>query len=338
MTWWLWSSLLAVVSVPIALLLADRLFAVPAARVIRVAGVPWVALFLALLTYGAAAGEDVVSLVAWGAVGGLLGTIALDAVRLAGLRAGAFPMDMPMMFGAISFGLAPRFQRAMLGQMVRWLATLTAEERVGVLRPRLRAIAALRPDLRRAVVGGMQVGLSRLPEQHRGQVLDSQVAVMTELEPAERMALMTAMDEATSGNGASVPYAQPRGLPKIPMAQFRQLAGRAFPETLAESGVSTMSVALAGYAWHVVNGVSFGVMYALLAGDGSWALALGWGVFVWLAMMVVMPPMMPAIRFPSWFPGVPLVAHLAMAVPIAWAAQTFITHHDAAASLLRHFQ
>lgn len=58
---------------------------------------------------GALAGEPVVWLFAAGAFGGLLGTVTLDVVRLPGLRAGAFPMDMPMMFGAIALGLAPRF-------------------------------------------------------------------------------------------------------------------------------------------------------------------------------------------------------------------------------------
>lgn len=247
MTWWLWLTILGLVSGPIGLLLADRLLAVPAARLIRAAGIPWALALAGVLAYAAAAGEDVASLVAWGALGGLLGTAALDAVRLAGLRAGAFPMDMPMMFGAISFGLAPRFQRAMLGQMVRGLATLDPDQRVTVLRPRLRAIAALAPPLREEVVAGMLAGVQRLAEPHRAAVLESQLAVLSELERHERRALMTAMDAAATNRSRS-PYAQPRGLPRMPMRQFRDLAGRAFPETLAEAGASRLAVALAGYA------------------------------------------------------------------------------------------
>lgn len=111
----MWASLLGLVNVPIALLMADRVVGLPAPRVIPASGVVWLLAVAGLLAYGAAAGEDVVSLVAWGALAGLLATVALDIVRLAGLRAGAFPMDMPMMFGIIALGLAPRFQRATRG-------------------------------------------------------------------------------------------------------------------------------------------------------------------------------------------------------------------------------
>ncbi len=74
-------------------------------------------------------------------------------------------------------------------------------------------------------------------------------------------------------------------------------------------------VRVAGYLWHAINGISFGIGYALLAGRGNWGLAIIWGIFVWLAMMVAMPAMMPVLRFPGWFPVVPLIAHLAMIVP-----------------------
>ncbi len=48
----------------------------------------------AALGYGALGGEPVVWLFVVGAFGGLLGTVTLDAVRTAGLRAGAFPMTV----------------------------------------------------------------------------------------------------------------------------------------------------------------------------------------------------------------------------------------------------
>jgi len=44
--------------------------------------------------------------------------------------------------------------------------------------------------------------------------------------------------------------------------------------------------------------------------------------------------MMPMIDFPWWFPAVPLVAHLAMAVPIGWAALKFVDEQSDASSFM----
>ena len=69
-------------------------------------------------------------------------------------------------------------------------------------------------------------------------------------------------------------------------------------------------------------------------GRGSWALAFGWGIFIWLVMNVSMPRMMTVIRFPRTFPVVPLLAHLAMAVPIGYFALTFVSPSASEASLI----
>jgi hypothetical protein len=122
------------------------------------------------------------------------------------------------------------------------------------------------------------------------------------------------------------------------MSTFRHLTSRALPDTLEETRTSRATVAVWGYTWHALNGVSFGIMYTMLAGDGNWGLAFAWGVFVWLAMMVAMPIMMPAVDFPRWFPLWPLLAHLVMAVPIGAVALAWVSRADAnAASLLGHF-
>ncbi len=337
MTWWLWIALFVLNAGPISLLLADRILGWPAPGVIRALGLPWLLAVGALLAYGGAADEPVVALVAWGALGGLLATVGLDVVRLAGVALGLFPMDMPMMFGLIALGLAPRFQRRLIGRLVEHLSDLPEPDRRTMMAARLPAVARLEPALRLAVVAAMMGGLSRLPEEPRRRVMATQMAVLAELPETTRATLLAAMDEA--GRGVDrVPYAQPRGLPRVPMATFRGLATRALPDTLAEAGTSRAAVALAGYTWHVLNGVSFGVMYTMLAGDGNWGLAFAWGAFVWLAMMIAMPAMMPAIRFPAWFPLWPLLAHLVMAVPIGAVALAWVSRVDAqAASLFRHF-
>lgn len=336
MNWSLWVLLFALTAGPITVLMADRILGIPAPTVIRYLGLPAFALYVALLTYGIGQDEPVVALVGWGALGGFLATAALDVVRLIGLRLGLFPMDMPMMFGLIALGHAPRFQRNMIGRLVEQLSGVPDEERRRMMAARLPAIARLDPVKRRAVVGAMMAGLGRLPEASRRQVMATQMQVLTQLPEETRATLLRAMDEAAAGVDG-FPYSQPRGLPKIPMDAFRHLASRALPDTLDETGTSGAKVALWGYTWHVLNGVSFGIMYTMLAGDGNWGLAFAWGVFVWLAMMVVMPPMMPAIEFPKWFPLWPLLAHLVMAVPIGAVALAWVSRADAnAASLFRH--
>lgn len=334
MNWWLWVVLFGLNAVPISLLLADRLLGIPSPPLIRWLGLPWLAALGATLAYAALMGEPVVWVFGVGAFGGLLGTVALDVVRLAGLRAGAFPMDMPMMFGVIALGLAPRFQRNVMIRLVEHISRLPGGERRAMLAPRLRGIARLDSGSRLAAVGAMRAGLERLPEDRRRAMVETQVDVMaTLLSSEERRAIMAAMDGAAAGD-ARPPYGPPRGLPRIPMALFRALAEKALPDTLFEAGLGRDRVTVAGYLWHVLNGVSFGVMYTLLVGAGSWAWALAWGLFVWAAMMVAMPFMMPMIRFPSWFPVVPLLAHVAMAVPIGAAALTWIGVAETEASLL----
>lgn len=333
MSWWYWSILFALNGAPISLLLADRLVGVPAQLVIRFLGLPWLAALVAVLVYGGVAEKGLAALFAWGALGGLLGTVALDVVRLAGLRRGAFPIDMPMMFGAISFGLAPRLQRNVMMRLIEEVAALPADQRRAMLGPRLRAIARLSPAKRAAVVGAMRAGLERLPAERRAAMMETQVETLATLEPPARRTIMAAMDVSMLG-GERPPYSQPRGLPKIPMAQFRRLAEKAFPDTLAEAGVGKTKVALAGYAWHVLNGVSFGSMFTLLLGDGNWWLAFGWGAVVWALMMIAMPFMMPIVRFPKWFPVVPFWAHIAMAAPIGAVAIAWVTGDQAHLSLL----
>lgn len=69
MNWWLWVALFGLNAVPISLLLADRLFGIPARPIIRWLGLPWLAALGAALAYGALAGEPAVWLFAVGALG-----------------------------------------------------------------------------------------------------------------------------------------------------------------------------------------------------------------------------------------------------------------------------
>ncbi len=321
MDWLLWLVAFGLAAVPVGGLLLDRLFDVPVRRYFGLLGAPSLALVVAL---AASAGvSPVASLVLWGAVGGILGTVALDMVRLVGVRAGAFPLDMPRMFGILLAGLAPSLQRHLIARMVEVTAALPEEARREALAQRVSAMARLTERRRSIVAAGMLAGLARLPEELRVAMLATQLALLAEAPVAARQAVMGTMTRAMSG-ALDAPYGQPRGMPQVPMATFRGLAEVALARTVDEAGVTWRRILLYGYGWHFLMGATFGAQYTLLAGSGSLALAIGWGVFVWLAMMAVMPPMMPMVRFPAWFPVVPFVAHVAFALPLAWVALTFL--------------
>ncbi|MBI2853088.1 MAG: hypothetical protein HYX84_08365 [Chloroflexi bacterium] len=315
MDWKLWSLILVLMGMRVASLVIDRIFGLQARRLWLVAGIPGLIVFGIAIGFALVGERDLVGLVLWGALAGFLGTVLLDAVRLVGVRLGAFPLDMPEMFGMIALGLAPRLQRNMMKEVVAQTATLPEAERRGLLEARLKAIARMPGERRQTVMKGMMAGLAELSEARRQSMLQTQMSIMTELPAGQRRALMAAMDKAMAETNGNLPYAQPRGMPRIPMATFRQLANRAMPRTQKEAGCSLAKVRFAGYLWHFVIGITFGISYTMLFGQGSWGLAIFWGIFIWLTMMVLMPPMMPMIRFPGWFPGVPLIAHVVMVVP-----------------------
>ncbi len=334
MNWLLWILALISLGVPVGSLTIDRIFGVPARLQWKIWGIPSLIAFLVALFGGLASENGVAELILWGVVSGILATAALDVVRLFGHHVlHAFPLDMPQMFGTIAYGLAPQLQRNVMGQMVKFLSEVPEAQRRMMLAERLRAIAGLREPLRLAVVSAMQHGLAQLPEDRRQRMLATQMDLMAELAPEQRRALMAAMDAAMDGRASTV-YAQPRGLPQIPMQLVRRFMAIALPQIWREAGLSPARPILAGYIWHFSIGVTFAITYNLLFGHGTWALAFGWGAFVWLAMMIAMPPMMPLIRFPWWFPIVPFIAHMAMAVPIGYVALNFLSPAAHAASLV----
>lgn len=333
MNWVLWILALVSLGVPVGSLTIDRILGIPARRLWKYWGVPSLIAFLIALISGLVSGNGVAALILWGILSGVLATAALDVVRLFGhhvLR--AFPLDMPQMFGTIAYDLAPQLQRNLISQVVRHLSELPEGQRRAMLVERLQGIVKLREPLRLAVVGAMQRGLSQLPDDRRQAVLSTQMELMADLDADERRTLMAAMNKAMSGDIGPV-YAQPRGLPKIPMALARRFFLVALPQTWKESELSPYKPIWVGYLWHFVIGVTFAITYNLLFGHGTWALAFSWGIFVWLAMMVAMPGMMPLIRFPWWFPIVPFVAHIAMAVPIGYVALNYLGSTAHAASL-----
>ncbi len=309
MVWWLFLLLLGLAAIPSFLLMADRIVDVNSHQVIRRLGVPYLVVGVGALVVAGLNGGDYLELVAWGALAGLLGTITLDIVRLIGLKAGAFPLDMPIMFGLMAFGKARLLQSRVMGQVLaNAVNSGTVKEFVG---ERIERIPTLPERQRVNAVAAMMGAIATLPDSTREVVAGAQAAAMGSLDSDSRQRLMTAMDVA----GATERPGQPRGLPRVPFAVFRAAADRGI-RSLRESYTSLMRSAFAaGYFWHAINGISFGVAYTLLLGQGNVGWAIAWGVFVWAGMMVAMPAMMPVLKLPAWFLIVPFVAHIAMIVP-----------------------
>lgn len=52
---------------------------------------------------------------------------------------------------------------------------------------------------------------------------------------------------------------------------------------------SPAQASIVGYLYHFLNGASFGLIYTLAVGRGRLAWGIGWGVVIWLLMMVTPP-------------------------------------------------
>ena len=308
---------------PVFALTADRILGFPG-RPVLLLMLPALFLLLAVFVYSVVTKHGAWQLILWGAVGGFLGTVALDAVRLVGVKAGAFPMDLPRMFGLIASDLAPEFQTNTMAALIGFTADLPDEARRQVMGDRIDFLAGVDETSRRAFMGAMVKGLEGMPPEKRMLMMDTQTSLFGEID-SEAAQTVSATMSSVMGTGTPVSKF-PSGIelynrvPQTPMAEFRRAAEISYARTVEEAGTSDLRVSGLGYLWHFMIGGTFGIAYVLLFGRGRWLWALGWGTFVWGAMMVLMPVMMPMIDFPWWFPGVPFLAHLAMAVPIGWVA------------------
>ncbi|MFQ5795198.1 MAG: hypothetical protein ACE5JP_09135 [Candidatus Bipolaricaulia bacterium] len=337
MNWPLWVVTFVLTASPVGILIIDRIVGYPAPKLFKVVGAPSLIVLAGITIYGVLAREPLCTLIIWGTVGGILGTVALDIVRLIGVRFKLFPMDMPRMFGAIALGLGPKLQRNMIGALVARLAKMPEAQRRRMMTERLSAIAKMPEAQRIMVIGAMRRGLERLAKDQRKLVVGTQVEILSEMPSEARRTIMRTMDEVTIGDGTPGFYGQPRGMPRIPMAMFREMMEEeVYSRTLQEERVSLFHAAFRGYVWHFfIGGISLGIPYTLLVGQGSWGLAIAWGIFVWAVMMIAMPPMMRMIQFP-WrvFPIVPFIAHIAFAIPIGYFALRYINAEAMANSLL----
>lgn len=224
--------------VPLTILLVSAVHSVSARWLWRVFGIPSLALLALIWLYSWQIGLPLASLIGWGVVSGIALTVALDIVRLAGVRLGTMPMDMPMNFGLRATDLIDEVKKKMM--------------------ERMKAVGAM----------GMPTGLTMF--------------------------------------GAA--------------AMMKPIIAEVMEEKKAKG-----EVMMTGYIWHFLNGITFGLCYTLGVGSGHWLIALGWGLLVWVLMMLVMPALMNGAKITASIFFTALIAHVVMALPLIWIPQAALS-------------
>lgn len=96
-----------------------------------------------------------------------------------------------------------------------------------------------------------------------------------------------------------------------------------FGSLITAKPAGSTAAAVAGWLYHISNGVTFGVMYTLLAGPARWWFGLAWGVVLELAMLIIYPSstiLHPPALAP--FVIVSLISHALFGTVIGMVAQS----------------
>jgi hypothetical protein len=89
----------------------------------------------------------------------------------------------------------------------------------------------------------------------------------------------------------------------------------AFGNLITGAPTSSATAVVAGWAYHISNGLTFGVLYALIAGPAKWWYGLIWGLILEIAMLLVYPPLFQIGAMTS-FVAVSIVGHAAFGTVI----------------------
>jgi len=103
------------------LLLMDLLGIFKAPKSIKLLAPPAFVLVLGVSAYAYFTGSPVANLVLAGVVAGLLGTLALDSIRIPGYLLGYMPLDLPLRFGTKVLGLDDKFMLAMMPRVMGYV-------------------------------------------------------------------------------------------------------------------------------------------------------------------------------------------------------------------------
>lgn len=120
---------LVVVGTPSQLLLLDLLGKFKAPRSIKLLAPPALILIVGISIYSVIRQLPLANLIWVGLVAGVLGTLALDSVRITGYLLGYMPLDLPLRFGTKALNLDDKF---MLGMMPKVLGYVNEQMAKGV--------------------------------------------------------------------------------------------------------------------------------------------------------------------------------------------------------------
>lgn len=83
-----------------------------------------------------------------------------------------------------------------------------------------------------------------------------------------------------------------------------------FGSLITDGPRDSVAAAVFGWAYHISNGITFGIIYALIAGPARWWWGLGWGLLLETAMLLIYPSN-SILRPPSLAPFVAtsLISH-----------------------------
>jgi hypothetical protein len=109
---------LLAIGTPSQLLLLDILGIFKAPRSIRLLAPPAFVLITAISIYATIVQSPLANLILVGLISGVLGTVALDSIRIPGYLLGYMPLDLPLRFGTKALNLDDKF---MLGMMPKVL-------------------------------------------------------------------------------------------------------------------------------------------------------------------------------------------------------------------------
>lgn len=114
--------------VPLTILLVSAMHNVSARWLWRVCGIPSLVVLALIWLYSWQAGLPLASLIGWGVVNGIALTIALDVIRLAGVKLGTMPMDMPISFGLRATELFEEVKKRMMAKRKEMGMTIMPED------------------------------------------------------------------------------------------------------------------------------------------------------------------------------------------------------------------
>ena len=112
---------LLAIAAPSQLLLLDVVGKLKAPRSIKLLAVPALALIIGIVAYSVLNGLPLADLIAVGLIAGIVGTAALDSIRIPGYLLGFMPLDLPLRFGTKALNLDGKFMLAMMPKVMAYV-------------------------------------------------------------------------------------------------------------------------------------------------------------------------------------------------------------------------